>query len=66
MHPRISQPLEADVGGNLEKIGRKAKLSSDLKILGFWENSFYSSFTLKSVALVIFQKRYSPIARKRL
>ena len=42
LNPRISQLLEADVGGNLEKIGRKAEISSDFIILGFWENSFYS------------------------
>jgi len=28
-----------------EKTGRKAEISSDFIILGFWENSFYSSYT---------------------
>ena len=45
LNPGISQQLEAGVGGSLEKTGRKAEVSSDLIILGFWENSFYSSYT---------------------
>ena len=45
---RISQLLEAEVGGNLEKIGRKAEISTDFIILGFWENSLYSSYTRPS------------------
>ena len=42
---RVSQLLEAEVGGNLQKTGRKAEISSDFIILGFWENSLYSSYT---------------------
>jgi hypothetical protein len=52
-NPRISQLLEADVGGNLEKIGRKAKLSSDFITLGFWENSFYSSYTPYQLLFIV-------------
>ena len=42
---RVSQLLEAEVGGNLQKTGSKAEISSDFIILGFWENSAYSSYT---------------------
>jgi hypothetical protein len=39
--------MEAEVGGNLQKTGRKAEISNDLIILGFWENRLYSSYTQK-------------------
>ena len=68
LNPRISQLLEADVGGNLEKTGRKAEISSDFIILGFWENSFYSSYTRQihgigtlSLKLAVDVPAYQPV-----